>query len=205
MVQSRSCQLGRTAAVFLLFCAIGVAYASAQGIQSQYGIGLGRIIPTGAFRSDTSGEGFDAAWALTAHVTLRIPIRRLGLRIDAGFGRNGANEQLKDALTTAFGQPADETITLLGADASLLYALGLRSRFSYSVFGGVGIWHEAISVKAGSATSHSSVTKLAWQLGGELTYRVLFLELRYVSVAAATGYPRVSFFPLSVGVRFGTP
>jgi hypothetical protein len=183
--------------------ALGVACASAQGIQSQYGIGLGRTIPTGAFRSDTSGEGFDAAWTLTAHVTLRTPSRRLGLRIDAGFGRNGANEQLKADLTTAFGQPADETITLLGADASLWYPLWRSSRFGSSIFSGVGVWHEAISVKAGGATSHSSATKLAWQLGGEITYRALFLELRYVSVAAAKGYPRISFFPLSVGMRFG--
>ncbi len=143
---------------------------------------------------------------VTGHVTLRAPsqLQRLRLRIDATYARNGANDRLKADLTTAFGRPADERITLLGADASAVYPFAPASRFASSLFGGIGVWHSTITVSVGGGSTHTSATKLAWQLGGELTGRGrLFLEVRYVAVAAAKGYPRTSFFPVSVGVRLG--
>ena len=144
---------------------------------------------------------------ITGHVTLRAPLQlqRLRLRIDATYARNGANDRLKADLTTAFGQSADERMTLLGADASAVYPLAPASRFAPSLFGGMGVWHSTITVSVGGGSTHTSTTKLAWQLGGELTRGRLFLELRYVAVAAAKGYPRTSFFPVSVGVRLGKP
>jgi len=187
--------------VFL--CGFGATRAVAQGTRSHIGIGIGRSIPNGAFRSDTTGEGFVGGWVVTGHVTLRAPLQlqRLRLRIDAAYVRNGANDRLKADLTTAFGQSADERLTLLGADASAVYPLAPKSRFAPSLFGGIGMWHSTITVSVGGGSTHTSATKLAWQLGGELTLGRLFLELRYVAVGPAKGYPRTSFLPVSVGVR----
>jgi len=191
---------------FLAFiCMLGAPPAAAQGTRPQFGVGLGRSIPTGAFRSDTTGEGFKTGWVLSWHVTLRAPLhlQRLRLRIDAAFASNGANDRLKADLTTAFGQAADESMRLIGADASVVYPLARPSWVTPSLFGGVGVWHSTIDVSVGGASSQSSATKLAWQLGGELARGPVFLELRYVAVTAAKGFPRTSFFPLSIGARFG--
>jgi Outer membrane protein beta-barrel domain len=172
---------------------------------AQYGVGLGRGIPVGAFRSDKTGEGFSGGWVVTGHATLRPPVNvgRLQLRIDGTFAHNGANDQLKNDLTTAFGQPSDEHITLFGADASLVYPIKPGSRFAPAVFGGVGLWHSSVSVTTNGASSASGATKLGWQLGGEVTRGPVFVELRYVRIAAASGLPSASFLPLSVGMRFG--
>ena len=187
-------------------CAVGAPPVAAQGARPQFGFGIGRSIPTGAFRSDTTGEGFTGGWLLTGHVTLRAPLQpqRLRLRIDATYARHGANDRLKADLTTAFGQPADEHMTLLGADANVVYPLARGSRFAPSLFGGIGVWHSSVSVSVGGASTNTSATKLAWQLGGQVTSGPIFLELRYVMIAAAKGYPRVSFFPVTLGARFGT-
>ena len=188
----------------IFLCGFGATRAVAQGTRPQFGIGIGRSIPTGAFRSDTTGEGFAGGWAVTGHVTLRAPLhlQRLRLRFDATYARNGANDRLKADLTTAFGQPADEHMTLLGTDANIVYPLARGSRFAPSVFSGIGVWHSRVSVTVGGASTHTSATKLAWQLGGEVTVGPIFLELRYVMIAAAKGYPRVSFFPVTLGARF---
>lgn len=199
--------LSRRGCLPLLLCALGAPRVTvAQGPRPQFGIGIGRSIPTGAFRSDTTGEGFAGGWLLTGHVTLRggAPLRleRLRLRIDATYARHGANDRLKADLTTAFGQPADEHMTLLGADANVVYPLARGSRFAPSLFGGIGVWHSGVSVSVGGASTHTSATKLAGQLGGEVTVGPIFLELRYVMIAAAKGYPRISFFPVTLGARF---
>jgi len=185
--------------------ALGATPLAAQGARPQFGFGIGRSIPTGAFRSDTTGEGFVAGWLLTGHMTLRAPLglERLRLRIDATYTRHGANDQLKADLTTAFGQPADEHMTLLGADANVVYPLARGSRFAPSLFGGIGVWHSSVSVSVGGGSTNTSATNLAWQLGGEVTSGPIFLELRYVMIAAANGYPRISFFPVTLGARFG--
>jgi hypothetical protein len=139
------------------------------------------------------------------HVTWRAPLglERFRLRIDATYARNGANDQLKTDLTNAFGQSSDEHMTLLGANANAVYPLTPMSRFGLSLFGGIGVWHSAVSVNVGGASTHTSSINLGWQLGGEITRGPVFLELRYVGIAAAKGYPAVSFFPVSVGARFG--
>ena len=191
----------------LFISAFGATAVTAQGggTHPQYGVGLGRSIPTGAFRSDTTGEGFAGGWAATAHVTLQplLRLQRFRLRIDATYAKNGANDRLKANLTNAFGQASDERMTLLGANASVTYPVATAWRFASFAFGGLGVWHSTISVSTAGASTHTGATKLAWQLGGEVTLGRLFLELRYVSVAAATGYPGTSFIPLTFGIHLG--
>ncbi len=193
----------RAVRALVLAGALGVPTLAAQGIRSQFGIGIGRAIPTGAFRRDTSGEGFNASWLGRVEVTLHRPGSPLGLRLDAAYSAHGANDQLKSDLTTALGQPADESIKLLGANAALTTALGRGSRVSPHLFGGVGVYHVTVSVTAGSTTTHNSGTKLAWQVGGDVTYRAIFLDVRYVAVAAVAGFPRTALFPITAGILFG--
>ncbi|HXL53523.1 MAG TPA: outer membrane beta-barrel protein [Gemmatimonadales bacterium] len=201
----RMSRVGRAASALVVVYALGVASATAQGIQAQFGVGLGRAIPTGAFRGDSRGEGFSGAWTGTAHVTLQAPRWPVGLRIEAVYAAHTANDQLKSDLTTSFGQPADETIKLPGASAAVAYALKRGQRVTPSVFGGIGVYHVTIAVTTGGTTTHNSATRLGWQVGGELTYRAVFLELRYVAVAAVPGFHKTAFFPITAGVRFGHP
>ncbi len=195
-------ETARAVSALVLAGALGVTTLTAQGIGSQFGIGLGRAIPTGAFRGDTSGEGFNASWLGMVEVTLHRPRSPLGLRLDLGYSAHGANDQLKSDLATSLGQPADESIKLLGANAALTAALGRGSRLTPHLFGGIGVYHVTISVTAGSTTTHNAGTKLAWQVGGDVTYRALFLDIRYVSVAAVSGFSSTTFFPVTVGLRF---
>jgi hypothetical protein len=192
-----------TASALALACALGVTSAAAQGIRPQFGIGVGRTIATGAFRGDSSGEGFNDAWTGMVEVTLRRSDSRLGLCLDFAYGAHGANDQLKSGLSTRFGQSADESTKLLGANAGLIFALKRSSGVTPHLFGGVGVYHVTISVTAGGTTSDNSATRLAWHLGGRLTYRALFLDVRYVSVTAVTGFPKITFFPITAGIRFG--
>jgi hypothetical protein len=191
-------------AALLLTCVLGVVAAPAQRPGPQFAVGVGRSIPTGSFHQDGTGEGFTGSWTALGSVTLPRVRSRLGLRFDVGYAKHGANDRLKADLATALGQPADENTTLLGADASLVYPLKSQGRVVPAVFGGIGVWHQRVTVSTSGATSHNSATKLGWQLGGELAYRMVFLQLRYVGVSAASGFPSVSFFPVVAGVRFGS-
>lgn len=94
-------------------------------------------------------------------------------------------------------------MTLLGADASVMYRFLPGSRVAPSVFGGVGLWFVSIGVTSGGTTNHNSALKPAWQLGGEVRYRSIFFEARYVAVAAVAGLPRATFFPIAIGLRLG--
>lgn len=190
-----------------LASALGAATGSAQGPRPQFALAVGRTIPSGAFRADASGEGFDAGWTAAVRVTLKGPRPRLGLRFNAGVSTNGANDQLKTDLTTALGQPSDETITLVGANAALTYVLTPNWRVTPSLFGGLGLSFVWLGVTSGSGSTHSSGIKPAWHLGGELSYRALFLDVAYVSVAAVAGLHRSTFFPITLGYRFagGSP
>lgn len=193
----------RLAVAMTLMVAVGAACGQGQGTRPAFGIVLGRTIPTGDFHATASGEGFDGGWTAGGRLTLERPQSRLGLRIDASYAQHGANDQLKADLTTALGQASDESMTLLGVDASLAYRLQPVSRLAPSLFGGVGLWYVSIGVTSGSATHHTTAFKPAWQLGGEVRYGSVFLEARYVAVAAMGGLPRATFFPIVLGLRFG--
>ncbi len=190
-------------AVVWCTAALAAPFARAQGTRPVFEVALGRTIPIGDLHAAASGEGFDGGWTAGGRLTLERPNSRLGLRIDASYAGASANDQLKADLTTALGQPSDESMTLLGADASLTYRLGPNARVAPSLFGGVGLSFVSIGVTSGSATTHSSAVKPAWQLGGELRYRAVFLEVRYVAVAAIAGFPRATFIPIALGVRVG--
>ena len=193
----------RMAVGLTLVVAMGAACVQGQETRQAFGIVLGRTIPTGAFHAAASGEGFNGGWTAGGRLTLERRNSRLGLRIDASYAEHDANDQLKADLTTALGQASDESMTLLGVDASLVYPLLPTSRVAPSLFGGVGLWFVSIGVTSGSATNHTSAFKPAWQLGGEVRYGSVFLEARYVAVAAMGGLPRVTCFPIALGLRFG--
>ncbi len=193
----------RMAVALTLAVAIGAAGAAGQETRPAFGIVLGRTIPTGDFHAAASGEGFDGGWTAGGRLVIERSNSRLGLRIDASYAEHGANDQLKADLTTALGQASDENMTLLGVDASLAYRFLPASRVAPSLFGGVGLWFVSIGVTSGSTTNHTSALKPAWQLGGEVRYGSVFLEARYVAVAAMSGSPRATFFPIALGVRLG--
>lgn len=201
----RDDQRGRACALLLL-TALGTAVsAPAQRIGVQVGGGGSRTVPVGDYFADARGEGFDAGWQGIAFVALALPRRPYGLRVDFVVGTNSANDQLKADLTTAIGQPATEETSLVGANIDLTYAFSLGSHVRPYALGGIGVYHVTISVKTDSGTVDSPATKPAWNLGGGLTYPlgpvVPFLEARYVHVSAVSGFPSMTFVPITAGVR----
>lgn len=191
----------------LVMAALGWATGAAQGLHPQFGIGMGLTVPVGDYHATARGQGFNSAWQGLALMVLKPPSLPVGLRVDASYSGNSANEQLKGDLTSAVGQPSDEKTKLLGASLNVTYPASSAARVKPFVIGGIGLYHTTLSTTIGTSTTQESATKLAWNLGGGVVYGVggvvLFVEARYVNVAAVSGFPRVTFLPLAAGVRVG--
>lgn len=190
-------------------CLVTATVLAAQGLEPRFGLGVARAIPVGAYHALANGQGFNAGWQAMGLVVVKPPSLPVAVRLDATYGANTANDQLRTALTTALGRPSDEQVKLLGANLDLIYPRASSARLQPYALGGIGLYHVTISVTAGDSTTNNSGTKLAWNLGGGLTYRLrsaaLFLELRYVSAAAVSGFPKTAFLPFAIGIRFGAP
>jgi opacity protein-like surface antigen len=181
----------------------------AQGIHPQFGLGGGLTAPVGEFHGTAGGEGFNTALHGLVLLAFKLPVLPLGLRIDASYGTNGANDRLKDALSSSLGQPTDEKTKLAGASVNLTYQSSSAARVKPYAIGGVGMYHTTISTSTSDSTADRGATKAAWNLGGGVTLALrgvtLFFEARYVNVAAVPGFPRTTFLPFTTGVRFGGP
>jgi opacity protein-like surface antigen len=164
-------------------------------------------VPVSDYHATPNGQGFNTAWQGLALIALKPPSLPVGLRVDATYSANSANDRLKTALTTALGRPSDEKTKLLGASLSAWYESSSPARVKPYVIGGIGLYHTTISVSTGDSTTDNAATKLAWNLGGGLVCGLrgmaLFFEARYVNVAAVSGFPRTTFLPITAGVRFG--
>jgi opacity protein-like surface antigen len=199
----------RAVGAFAVASLVSTATLAAQGLRPKFGVAAGVAVPTGAYHAAASGEGFNRGWQGIALVTFTVPGWPVGLRVDGTYGTHGANDQLKANLTASIGQPTDEKTKLLGANVDVIYPPGSASRVQPYVLGGMGAYHVTISVTSGGSTTDNSATRFAWNLGGGMRYRMrgvtLFLEARYVDVAAVTGFPKTTFLPITVGIRFGSP
>jgi len=166
-------------------------------------------VPTGGYHSAANGEGFSSGWQAMALASFTVPGWPVEVRVDGTYGTHDANDLLKADLTASLGQPTDEKTTLLGANIDLTYPFGSSSRVRPYVLGGIGAYHITISVTSGGSTADNAATKVAWNLGGGILYRLrsaaLFLEARYIDVAAVSGFPRTTWVPIAAGIRFGGP
>jgi opacity protein-like surface antigen len=196
----------RSAVGVVVASLVAAASGAAQGTKVQFGVAAGLAVPTGDYHAAASGEGFNSGGEALVFVTLK-PQGPVGLRVDATYGANGANDRLKANLTPAFGPPSDERTKLLGGNADVIYAMGSGSRVQPYLLGGIGVYHVTISVTSGGSTEDNAATKFAWNVGGGLGWRIgraaLFFEARHVNVAAKSGFPRTTFLPITAGVRFG--
>jgi opacity protein-like surface antigen len=188
---------GSLVVLFLVATATGMP----QAIRPQFGVATGLTVPVGDYRA-----GFSRALQGMALVAFTLPGSRLGFRVDATYGTNGANDRLKAELTNRLGQPTDEKTKLLGGNLDLTYAFRSAARAKPYLLGGLGVYHVTISVTSGDSTVDNAETKLAWNLGAGVSYRLggvdAFLEARYINLAAVSGFPRTTFFPIIAGVRF---
>ncbi len=196
----------RAAVGFAAFPLLATTVA-AQGNAPRFGVGTGLAMPVGDYHSAASGEGFTTALEAMALVTLKPRFIPAFVRLDVTYDANNGNDRLNGNLTTAFGKPAREDAKLVGANLDLVYAPASAARLHAYLLGGIGIYHTTITVTAGDSSASDAATKLAWNLGGGLTYAVgavaLFVEARYVNVAAVTGFPRATVLPITTGLRFG--
>jgi opacity protein-like surface antigen len=199
--------LSTSAASALVMVSLAWATGAAQGLHPQFGVGVGMSVPVSDYHAAPSGQGFNTAWQGLAFVALKPPSLPVGLRVDATYGANSANDRLKSDLTTALGRPSDEKTKLLGASLSVWYQSSSLARVKPYVIGGIGLYHTTISVSSGGSTTDNTATKLAWNLGAGLDCGLrgiaLFFEARYVNIAAVSGFPRTTFLPITAGVRFG--
>ena len=197
------------AARAVVVASLAAVSVAAQGVHAQFGLGGGLTAPVGDYHSTAGGQGFSTAWHGLALLAFKLPVLPVGLRVDLSYGSNGANNTLKDSLTTRVGAPTDEKTKLAGASVNLTYQSSSAARVKPYAIGGVGVYHTTISVSTSGSTSDRAATKLAWNLGGGLTLGLrgvaLFLEARYVNVAAVSGFPRTTFLPFTTGIRFGGP
>lgn len=200
---ARSLRLaGTVAAASLLAATVG-----AQSNAPRFGVGTGLAMPVGDYHSAANGEGFNTALEAMALVALKPRFLPAFVRLDITYDANSGNDQLNGNLTTAFGKPAREEAKLVGANVDLVYAPASNARLQAYLLGGIGVYHTTITVTAGDSTANDAATKLAWNLGGGVSYGLgavaLFFEARYVNVAAVTGFPRATVLPITTGLRFG--
>jgi opacity protein-like surface antigen len=197
---------GRAARAVLVASLAAVPLA-AQGVHPQFGLGGGLLAPVGDYHATTDGGGFTIGWHGLAMLAFKLPGLPVGFRVDASYGANGANQRLKDALTTQLGRPTDEETKLAGASVNVTYQSSSSARVRPYAIAGLGLYHTTISVTTTDSTASSAATKLAWNLGGGVAYGLrgvtLFFEARYVNVAAVPGFPRTTFLPFTAGLRFG--
>jgi opacity protein-like surface antigen len=181
---------------------------AAQGIRAtHFGVAAGLAVPAGSYHAAANGEGFSSGWQAMALAVFTVPGWPVDIRVDGTYGTNSANDRLKADLTARLGQPTDEKVKLLGANVAATYSLRSGARVRPYVLGGLGVYHVTISLTSGGTTTDDAATKLAWHLGAGIAYHLqgtaLFLEARYLSVAAFASFPRTTFFPIAAGVRFG--
>ena len=197
------------AARAVVVASLAAVTVAAQGVHPQFGLGGGLTAPVGNYHSTAGGQGFSTALHGLALLAFKLPALPVGFRVDVSYGSNGANSALKDSLTNRLGAPTDEKTTLAGASVNLTYQSSSAARVKPYAIGGVGVYHTTISVSMSGSTTDQGATKLAWNLGGGLTFGLrgvaLFFEARYVNVAAVSGFPRTTFLPFTTGIRFGGP
>jgi opacity protein-like surface antigen len=183
------------------------ATVAAQGGPAHFGVGTGLAIPVGDYHAAARGEGFNTAWQPMVFVAFKPRIIPAAVRLDITYGANNGNDQLNADLTTAIGQPAREQAKLVGINVDLVYPAAATARLQPYLVGGIGAYHTTVSVTVGDSTPSDAATKLAWNLGGGINYELrpiaLFLEARYLSVAAVGPFPRTTLLPITTGVRFG--
>jgi len=193
------------------------ARSGAQGVQ--VGGGFGRTLPVGTYHADPSGEGFNGGWQGGVLAAFPLPLLRgrLAGRLDVAYGSNAGNDQLTADLSTRLGQPTSEETKLVGGTLDLVYSPRLLARLHPYVLGGAGLYHVTITLTSitnlapggffsAPVASDNTGTELAWNLGAGVTYRfsvvALFLEMRYSRVAGLSGFPGMTFVPLTLGFRF---
>ena len=197
----------RVVAALVLVCLAATAAVAAQG-RAQFGVGGSVTFPTGEFHADQNGDGFNAGWQGMLLVDLKPRSSPVGFRFDGTYGQNGGNDQLNADLTAFVGAPTTAKMKTLGGTANVTYTFHASTGgLGGYLLGGIGVYNVKLAITSGNTTADSSETKFAWDVGGGMTSRVgraaLFFEARYFQVAQAFGGFRMTFLPITAGVRLG--
>jgi opacity protein-like surface antigen len=196
--------------VLAFACVAATATAGAQQLpRARFGLGAGATSPSGEFHADASGEGFKTGWLGMLFLEFREPEKPLGVRVDAVFGSNAANDQWNVASSAIVGQPTTDKFRMLGGNVDVIYSL-LRSAHGIGayVLGGVGTYRLTLSSTSGGLTVDDSENKFGWNAGAGATYPfggvTGFLEARYNSIATTfVSASKLPFIGITAGVRFG--
>jgi opacity protein-like surface antigen len=139
----------------------------------------------------------------------RAPEKPLGVRVDAVFGSNAANDQWNAHSSALAGQPVTDKMRILGGNVDVIYSF-LRSAHGIGAYllGGVGTYRLTLSSTSAGLTVDDSENKFGWNAGAGATYPfgglTIFLEARYNSIATTfVSASKLPFIGLVAGVRFG--
>ena len=199
--------LAKAATGLAVGCLVVSMPATAQRNRPHFGVGASLAAPTGDFRADPNGDGFKIGWRGGAFIDFESRKSPLGLRVEGSYGENAGNDHFNAELTAELGQPTTAKTKMLGGSADVIFNLKSSSRRGGYLLGGIGSYRVTLAATAGSVTADTSETKVAWNVGagfsGNPRGSGLLLELRYFSVAGLGELPRINFFALTAGVRFG--
>ena len=195
----------RAVGVLSLTCTILATAARGQVHDPQFGLGAGVYVPTGEFRADDEGYGFDVGWMLAAHIDIR-EAGPLWIRLSASLGENGANDKMTDFVSTAAGRRVDIKTRLLSLMLDATYHLrSSKDGLTAYVLAGSGFSNVTFDLAVSGGTADTSEIKFAWNLGAGVSRRVggsvYFLEARHVWIADVFGATNLSYLPVTLGAR----
>jgi opacity protein-like surface antigen len=196
--------------VLAFACMAATASAAAQQLpRARFGLGAGATTPRGEFHTSALG-GFNTGWQGMFFLEFRAPEKPLGVRVDAVFGSNAANDEWNAARTLEEGAPVTDKMRILGANVDVIYVV-LRSAHGIGAYvvGGGGTYRLTLSSTFGGLTVDDSENKFGWNVGAGATYPfggvTIFLEARYNSIATTfVSADQLPFVGLVAGVRFGS-
>jgi hypothetical protein len=196
--------------VAVLLIGIIATTVRGQGVRVQPGVSLGITVPTGDFHSTVYGYGYTVGWQGTALVNLQLPVSALGLRLEGSYGVNAANDKINADLSLR-NPGTTEKVKLLGGAVDVSYTWrSVASTTEEYVLGGIGVYDVKVCSNAGCG---SGETRVAWNAGAGVSGRfgpraVLFFEARYFKSASVNAlgyvYHKVTFVPLTAGIRWGS-
>lgn len=153
---------------------------------TKLGVFAGATIPTGS-----TGDGAATGFNLGALIEMKPAASPVGIRFDGmynrmGFDNGGGNSTIWSLNGNAVLSPTASPVYLIGG----LGLYSMKDNFDTTIGGG----------------ATESGTKLGFNVGAGLRIPLTgfdtFIEGRWHSVDAGEGFDRVTFIPISFGVRF---
>lgn len=179
----------RTVLAVMAAMVVGAGAAAAQAAAAatggvRFGVGAGLLLPLSDYKTADK-----AGWIAGADVTYWLPSQPIGFRVEGAYSQTSEKTGVVAHKTKIFGGGAD-----------VVYAFGqAASQVRPYILAGVGVYNVKVD---------SSSTKVGFGGGAGVAFKVgtggtrIFAEGKYTYLKVSGA--NLSFFPIRVGVRFGS-